>query len=165
MLPPGLPSGSQELLPGTLWRSAAGAYLQPTPAGWTALEEAGAVMLVYQAGEANENLLPPAMAAARHLRRAVIALAPPPIPAGEEPLRGRAAAVSSRAVEVFHACKMILTLLRTVQRDIRAHRGAAGYTVVHSHGQPGSRTDRPQKRAAEELEVSEQTLSELISGR
>lgn len=166
------PEHATELIPAygpdqvSVWRTPEGQYLQHTPAGGTVeLVLDQAVTLAYRAPEAHDDRLPPALQSARHVRAAVLALAPPPVPAGGRPLRYRAGSVASRAAEAFHACKAVARLINTAQRDIRAHRAAAGNTVVTSYGAVRSRTDKAHGRAAEELEVSPSTLSEILSGR
>ncbi|WP_030272891.1 hypothetical protein [Streptomyces sp. NRRL B-24484] len=108
--------------------------------------------IAYRAETADETALPAVLKAARHLRRAVVALAPATVPAGAEPLETRASAVADTAAAAVEACAVVSELLRTVQTDIRGHRGVAANTVVCAHRRLQHRAaERPADRLAAPL--------------
>jgi hypothetical protein len=140
----------------SLWRASDGGFLRHTPdTSWEEVPLDGAVTMAYRAPDAHDDRLPPALQAARHVRAAVMALSP-------QAWANRPMSATSEAVELFHGCKAVTSLMATAQRDIRAHRGGAANTIVLSHG---SRADKAQDAAAAQLGVAPSTLSEIISGR
>jgi hypothetical protein len=160
LIPPHGPDGV------ALWRSPNGAYTLAVGGRVVGRPDLGeAVLIAYRAPAAHDGALPPALTAARHVRAAVLALAPQPIPRGPAPLRHRAESVAAAARDTFHACRAVSALMSTALRDIRTHRGSAANTIVLANGQPRSRTDKPQDRAAAALEIAPSTLSEILSGR